>query len=167
MKLSSVLGLALALFVLPNAIVGSTGCKKETRWDQAAEKAEKKAEEKKPEGIKPGSDFNKFFPKDGAEGMQRVYSMEKEGFAEAKLQQDGKDVATLSISDTLNNADAKTKFASATDKVSTYPYMTVGKNQSTALVADRYQVKVSSQTLDEPTRKAWISRFDLPGLSSL
>jgi hypothetical protein len=161
MKLTRALAVAVALFVVPIA------CKKETRWDKAAENAEKKADEKKPEGIKPGSAFNKFFPADGAEGMKRVYTQEKEGFAEAKLQQDGKDVATLSISDTLNNADAKTKFASATDKVSTYPYMTVGKNQSTALVADRYQVKVSSQTLDEPTRKAWLSRFDLAGLSSL
>ncbi len=142
-------------------------CKKETQWDKAAEQAEKKAEEKKPEGIQPGSAFNKFFPADGAEGMKRVYTQEKEGFAEAKLQQDGKDVATLSVSDTLNNAEAKTKFAGAADKVSGHPYMTVGKNQSTLLVKDRYQVKVSSQALDEPTRKAWLERFDLAGLASL
>ncbi|GAC1355366.1 MAG: hypothetical protein NVSMB47_08810 [Polyangiales bacterium] len=161
MKLPHAFALALALFVVPVA------CHKETRWDEAGQNAETKAQEKKPEGIKAGSAFNKFFPADGAEGMQRVYTQEKEGFAEAKLQKDGKDVATLSISDTLNNADAKTKFASATEKVGAHPYMTVGKNQSTALVADRYQVKVSSQTLDEPTRKAWISRFDLSGLSSL
>lgn len=154
------LALSLALVTTPLA------CKKETRWDKAAEIAEKKADEKKPEGIQPGSAFNKFFPSE-ADGFKRVYTQEKEGFAEAKLQQDGKDVATLSISDTWNNPEAKSKFASATDKVSDYPLMLVGKNQSTALVKDRYQVKVSSQTIDADARKTWISKFDLKGLSSL
>lgn len=156
-----------ASMVMLLALSTSAACKKETRWDQAAEKAEKKADEKKPEGIQPGSAFNKFFPKDGEGGMKRVYTQEKEGFAEAKLQQDGKDVATLSISDTLNNPDAKGKFASASDKVAGSPYMAVGKNQSTVLVKDRYQVKVSSQTLDEAARKSWLEKFDVQGLASL
>ena len=155
-------------FVLSLALIASPlACKKETRWDKAAENAEKKAEEKKPEGIQPGSAFNKFFPKDDTEGMKRVFTQEKEGFAEAKLQADGKDVATLSISDTLNNPEAKEKFSKATDKLEEYPLMTVGKNQSTALIKDRYQVKCSSQSLDADARKAWIGRFDLKGLSSL
>ncbi|GAC1584599.1 MAG: hypothetical protein NVS3B20_14480 [Polyangiales bacterium] len=161
MKLQRAPALLLALLMVP------TACKREARWDKADENAKVVANEKKPEGIKPGSSFNKFFPADGAEGMKRVYTQEKEGFAEAKLESDGKVVATLSISDTLNNVDAKSKFQGATEKIASYPYMTVGKNQSTALIADRYQVKVSAQTLDEPARKAWLTRFDLGGLSSL
>ena len=119
------------------------------------------------EGSKPGSAFNKFFPADGVEGMSRVYTAEKTGYAEAKLKKDGKDVAVLSISDTMNEPDAKGKFASAADKVKGSPLVTVGKNQSAALVKDRYQVKVSSQTLDADARKAWIERFDLAGLAGL
>lgn len=153
--LSLLLGLALSL----------AACQKEpSRWDQAASA--------KPTAIaaaesKPGSAFNKFFPADGVDGHSRVYSAEKPGFAEAKLKKDGKDVAVLSISDTANEADAKGKFASAADKLSGYPLVTVGKNQSAVLVKDRYQVKVSSQSLDADARKAWLSRFDLAGLAGL
>ena len=46
-----------------------------------------------------GGDFNKFFP-EGSAGYARVFSQEKKGFAEAKLNKGGKNVAVLSISDT-------------------------------------------------------------------
>lgn len=140
-------------------------CEKEpTRWDQAASA---KPTAITAEGSKPGSAFNKFFPADGTDGHSRVYTAEKAGFAEAKLKKDGKDVATLSISDTANEPDAKGKFASAGDKVKGFPLVTVGKNQSAVLVKDRYQVKVSSQSLDADARKAWLDRFDLAGLAGL
>jgi hypothetical protein len=156
-KLRAVLVLALALT--------ASACKEEpTRWDQAAAA--------KPTAIaasdsKPGSAFNKFFPADGTDGMSRVYTAEKAGYAEAKMKKDGKDVATLSVSDTHNDAEAKTKFASASDKVKGYPLVTVGKNQSAVLVKDRYQVKVSSMTLDADARKGLIEHFDLAGLAGL
>ncbi|APR75324.1 Hypothetical protein A7982_00670 [Minicystis rosea] len=140
-------------------------CSKEpTRWDQAASS---KPTAITAEGSKPGSAFNKFFPADSTDGHSRVYTAEKPGYAEAKLKKDGKDVAVLSISDTLNEPDAKSKFASASEKVRGYPLVTVGKNQSALLVKDRYQVKVSSQSLDADARKAWIERFDLAGLGGL
>jgi hypothetical protein len=48
-----------------------------------------------------GSQFNKFFPK-GSGGFQTVAAQEKKGFAEYKLKQGGKDVAVLSINDTIS-----------------------------------------------------------------
>lgn len=156
-KLRNVLVLVLALT--------ASACKEEpTRWDQAASA--------KPTAIaaadsKPGSAFNKFFPADNTDGMSRVYTAEKAGYAEAKMKKDGKDVATLSISDTHNDADAKTKFAAAHEKVKGYPLVTVGKNQSAVLVKDRYQVKVSSMTLDADARKGLLEHFDLSGLAGL
>jgi hypothetical protein len=156
-KHTLVLALALAL--------GSAGCKEEpTRWDTAATA---KATSIAAADSKPGSAFNKFFPADGADGMSRVYTAEKTGYAEAKMKKDGKDVATLSVSDTHNDAEAKGKFGSASDKVKGWPLVTVGKNQSALLVKDRYQVKVSSMTLDADARKGLLEKFDLAGLAGL
>ncbi|WP_394836782.1 hypothetical protein LVJ94_07725 [Pendulispora rubella] len=154
-----------------------TGCKKETRWDQAAATttSEARAQAREEAGLPPvaevkqtkGAAFNKLFPDDGTDGYKRVFTQEKEGFAEAKLQKDGKDVATLSLADSVNDDDAKAKFAKSTDKVDSYPLVTVGKNQSALLVNERYQVKISSQTLDASARKALFSKFDLNGIAKL
>ncbi|MBK8258903.1 MAG: hypothetical protein IPK82_40370 [Polyangiaceae bacterium] len=139
-----------------------TGCGKEpSRWDQAATQTVSAAAAPKVEGAK----LNAFFPADGTDGMSRVFSQEKDGFVEAKLKKDGQDVATLSISDASADEGVKSKFASASDKVGDHPLVTVGKNQSAVLVANKYQVKVSSQTLDPDARKALLSKFDLAGLS--
>jgi hypothetical protein len=165
------LGPVLALLVS----IAAAGCcggdsTKSTRWDTPTAKSgvEKNTPPPK-DGPKPieGGALNKFFPSDGADGHKRVFTQEKAGFAEAKLQKDGKDVATLSINDASATPDAKGKFSSASDKVKGWPLVTVGKNQSALLVKDRWQVKVSSPTLDEGARKAWLERFDLSGLSSL
>ncbi len=137
-----------------------------SRWDQAATAKLPAAASGAPEA-RPGSAFNTFFPADGVEGTSRVFSQEKAGFAEAKLKQDGKEIAVLSISDAVNDPDVKAKFASATDKLEGMPLVTVGKNQSALLVKDRYQVKVSSPSLDAEARKAWLGRFNLSGLGSL
>ena len=137
-----------------------------SRWDQAATATLPAAASGAP-ASKPGSAFNTFFPPDGVEDASRVFSQEKPGFAEAKLKKDGKEIAVLSISDAVNDADVKAKFAAAPDKVNGMPLVTVGKNQSALLVKDRYQVKVSSQVLDAEARKAWIGRFNLAGLAAL
>jgi hypothetical protein len=137
-----------------------------SRWDQAASARPAAAPSGAPE-VKPGSAFNTFFPADGVDGTSRVFSQEKAGFAEAKLKKDGKDLAVLSISDTASDPEAKSKFGSATEKLDGAPLVTVGKNQSAVLVKDRYQVKVSSQTLDAEARKAWLGRFNLNGIAGL
>lgn len=142
------------------------GCKEPpSRWDTAATSTVARSADAPP--VKEAGSFNKFFPADGVEGMKRIYTQEKTGFAEAKLQKDGKDVAVLSISDASGDAEALKKFEGATDKVQGYPLVTVGKNQSSLLVKGRYQVKVSSQQLDADARKAWLEKFNLSGLSSL
>jgi hypothetical protein len=150
----------LSLILLFAAV--AAGCKKEpSRWDEAA-RAPAPTPPAQPE--KAGAAFNKVFPADGVEGYRRVFTQEKEGFAEARLQKDGKDVAVLAISDITSDPTAKGKFSQATDRVDSYPLVTVGKNQSALLVKDRFQVKVSSQTLGPDQRKSLLSKFDLAAL---
>ena len=148
--------------------LATSACKKEsTRWDKAAEAplAPKPAEPGATE--KAGGSFNRAFPFDGLSGYRRVFTQEKEGFAEAKLQKDGKDVAVLAISDVRNDAAARAKFAATVDRLSSYPLVTVGKNQSALLIANRFQVKVSSQVLGPDARKEILSKFDLAALAAL
>ncbi|MGB8697854.1 MAG: hypothetical protein WCD18_00410 [Thermosynechococcaceae cyanobacterium] len=115
-----------------------------------------------------GSEFNAFFPKPAA-GFERVYTQEKKGFAEAKLKQDGKDLAMLSISDTASLPTAAQKYAQSTEKIAGYPTVEVGTTQTGVLVADRYQVKVLSRDpgFTKSDRQDWIARFDLNGLAKL
>jgi hypothetical protein len=142
----------------------ASACKKEpTRWDEAATATVPGAAAPKIEGKK----FNAFFPADGVDGYTRIFTQEKDGFVEAKLNKDGGEAATLSISDANGDDGVKSKFASATDKVAGQPLVTVGKNQSAVLVHDRFQVKVSSQKLDADARKALLGKFDLDGLGKL
>jgi len=142
-------------------------CKKEpTRWDQAASAQAPAAAPQAP-ALKAGSAFNVLFPADGTDGYKRVFTQEKPGFAECKLQQDGKDVATLSINDLAADPAGLKKFAGATDSVNGSPLVTVGKNQSALLVNNRFQVKVSSQTLDAAARKPLFSKFNLAGFAGL
>jgi hypothetical protein len=136
---------------------------KSTRWDDAAAALASSPASTAPK-LATGT-FNKYFPKDGEGGYSRVFTADKEGYAEAKLQKDGKDVATISIADADQNPDAKSKFANSTEKLSGFPVMTVGKNQTSVLVKDRFQVKCSSPTLDHEARKGIIGTFDLKGLS--
>lgn len=115
-----------------------------------------------------GSSFNRFFPQDGG-GYQRVYSQEKTGFAEAKLKKDGKEIAVMAISDTLNNPTAKAKFQNSTMNIGGYPAVSQGSTATAVLVSDRYQVKIRSKdpTFTENDRQDWLSKFDLQGLSEL
>lgn len=114
-----------------------------------------------------GGKLNKFFPGASVDGHDRVFTKEKDGFAEAVLKKDGKEVATLTINDTASNPSARSKFDKASEKVQGHPVMEFGKRGSTALVADRFQVKVTSSSLGHDERKAWIGKFDLSGLSGL
>ena len=114
-----------------------------------------------------GGALNRFFPDAEVDGHKRVFTKEKDGFAEALLKKDGKEVATLTISDTNNNPKARSKFDSPDEKIQGHPVVKFGKNGSSALVADRYQVKVTSRDLDHGERKVWLGKFDLSGLAGL
>lgn len=115
-----------------------------------------------------GSSFNRYFPGDTG-GYKRIYSQEKTGFAQAKLTKDGREMAILSISDTLNNPSAIDKFKASTETIGGYPALNQGSKSTVVLVADRFQVKVRSKddSFDEEARRDWLSKFDLRGLSKL
>lgn len=115
-----------------------------------------------------GGALNKFFPKE-QEGYKVVYNQEKDGFAEASLEKDGKEVATLAISDLSTNMDTKSKYAESTMQIASYPALTKGSKGTTILVGDRYQVSIRSKedSFDENMRKAWFEKFDLAGLANL
>lgn len=143
---------------------------KSTRWDQAASAAAASAQaaasaaaSTPPPPKTDTGEVNKFFPKEEA-GVKIVFSVDKPGYAEAKLMTDGGELAQLTVGDA--DAAAVAKFSGATDKVGTYALVTVGKNQSAILVGTR-QVKISSKTLDPDARKAWLGKFDLAGLAAL
>jgi hypothetical protein len=155
----------VVLLVLGWAIALGACHKEPGRWDKAAEAPPPKAAEVVAE--KAGGSFNRSFPPDGTDGYKRVFTQEKEGFAEAKLQKEGKDVATLAVTDVAGDAAARGKFDKSTEALAGNPLVTVGKNQSAVLVKSRFQVKVSSQTLDPAARKQLLGKFDLAALAAL
>ncbi len=115
-----------------------------------------------------GSSFNTFFPKT-VTGFEIVAAQEKKGFAEYKVNKAGENVAVLSINDTTSNPVAAEKYKSSTRQISGFPALDIGSNGTGLLVSDRFQVKVQSRnaTFAKDDREAWLSKFDLKGLSKL
>ncbi len=115
-----------------------------------------------------GSSFNKFFPQD-ADGFDRVFSQEKKGFAEAKLNKGGKNVAMLAISDTSSLPAAAKKYEKSTEKLSGYPVLVETPLKSTGVLVKKFQVKVISRdpSFTADNRMAWLKKFNLDGLSKL
>ena len=93
----------------------------------------------------PTSTLKNYFPPDGAGGYRRVIRAGKDGYAEAALEKDGKEVAVLSISDAERMAYVKAKFESATEKLEGSPLLTVGSDLSTILVKDRFRDQGAQQ----------------------
>ncbi|MEZ5324491.1 MAG: hypothetical protein R3F19_05465 [Verrucomicrobiales bacterium] len=114
-----------------------------------------------------GGALNKFFPKDEGE-YDVVFTSEKVGYAEAKLEKDGDELGTLAVSDQAGNADVLSNYNSATKKIGGFPSITRG-SKGTAVLAGRFQVQVrsTSDALSAADREAWLQKFDLAGLSSL
>ncbi|MGK7925854.1 MAG: hypothetical protein AB4290_11505 [Spirulina sp.] len=115
-----------------------------------------------------GSQFNKFFPKPGS-GYDVVFAQEKQGFAQAKLKQRGKEVAVLSVSDIVSTPASANKYADSQEKIQGYPVAKQGKKGTGVLVEDRLQVKVLSRdaAFSESDRKDWLKKFNLSGLAGL
>ena len=160
---------ALLAFVLGTVLL-ITSCSNQppSRFDDAQQASTTKGSSAVVAESKSGANFNRFFP-DGSNGYERVYTQEKKGFAEAKLKKDGKEIAVLSISDTLNTPSAVNKFKQSEETIDGYPAVNQGKTGTAVLVADRFQVKVFSRddSFTEEDRKAWLSKFDLRGLAQL
>lgn len=137
-----------------------------SRWDAAQEASTgEQAASSTSDDALPGSTFNQFFPASG-NGLEVVYTQEKQGFAEASLTKDGAEVATLSISDTVNNPDAVEKYKESDETLAGYPVVEIGDQGTGVLVADRFQVQVRSKAddFDQEDRHLWLSAFDLDGL---
>lgn len=118
-----------------------------------------------------GGALNKFFPPQEGD-FDIVFKQEKTGFAQVSLQKkaDGTELATMSISDTINEPEAKDKFQGSTDYVQDQVPVAAQGTQGTAiLVADRYQVSVRSvdENFTEADRRAWLEKFDIAGLKEL
>lgn len=115
-----------------------------------------------------GSTFNQFFPrKEGS--FDVIPSQEKKGFAEYKLNQNGKTLAMLTINDTVSLPAAAIKYKTATEEIAGYPTVNQGITATGLLVSDRYQVKVLSrdESFSQEDRVEWLQKFDLQGLSEL
>jgi hypothetical protein len=86
------------------------------------------------------------------------------------LNKGGKNVAVLSISDTISLPAAAKKYEKSTSKISSYPLLDEAALKSTGvLVNNRYQVKVASRdpSFTSTDRQAWLKKFNLDGLSKL
>ncbi|MEO0867281.1 MAG: hypothetical protein AAFY17_02310 [Cyanobacteria bacterium J06642_11] len=135
------------------------------KWEQV--EAQTPAVDVDKKAVINGGEFNKFFP--NASGYERVYTQEKDGFAEAKLKQNGNTLAMLSISDTASNPSATAKYQNSERSLAGYPLVTVGSTATSLLVADRLQVKVLSRddSFTATEREVWLEKFDLAGLAKL
>src|SRR5262245_34049175 len=142
------------------------GCYKEaSRWE-AAQQATEGRKTSVAESAVDGSVFNQFFPKQG-EGFNIVFKQEKSGFAQASLQQDGKELAVFSIFDTVSNPDARSKYGTVAEQIAGYPVVTAEAKSLSALVANRFQVQVRStdRGFGESDRIELLQMFDVAGIS--
>ncbi len=153
--------LALSLFV--SACTGTTSAP--PKGNQSVSSPAQPVATQKPVS---GGSFNQFFPK-GEDEYKVVFAQEKPGFAEAKLNENGQNVAMLSINDIASNPSAATKYKSSSKTIEGFPAVSQGTTATAVLVADRYQVKVQSRSdsFDADDREEWIGKFNLDGLSKL
>jgi hypothetical protein len=144
------------------------GCYKEPgRFDEVQKETRRGAPAVSKEAV-PGSAFNKLFPK--AEGdYTLVYTQEKTGFAQAKLQKKGQDVATISIFDTVSEPETAAKYKDVQEKFEGYPIRDVGENGTAILVGGRYQVQIRSTdaNFSKFEREDWLKKVDLANLAKL
>ena len=159
-------GARCLLILLP--MTALAGCYREpTRWDEVQQQTRRNAPAVAKEAT-AGSEFNKFFPKPEGD-FDIVYTQEKAGFAQSKLVSKGKDVATLSIFDTVSNPESAAKYKDSQETIQEYPIIEVGENGTALLVGDRYQIQVRSTdaNFSKSDREEWLKKFDLANLASL
>ena len=119
--------------------------KTDSAWQPVQAESPPAAVEGATEKVLLGSQFNQFFPPDGA-GYARVYTQEKDGFAEAKLKQNGEELAMLSVSDTAANPSAAEKYRNGSRTIAGFPAADIGSTATGVLMGDRLQVKVLSRS---------------------
>ena len=156
--------LALPLLALVAACGG--GNPAETRWATAQQESRNKPAVSK-EAL-PGSAFNKFFPK-AESPWDLTYKQEKQGTAIASLKKNGKEVATLTVFDTVSEPDVAREYKESTQALAGCPLVAKGAKGTAVLVANRFQVQVRSMdnSFGEDDRKEWLKKFDLDGIAKL
>ena len=149
---------------------GATACtpKPPSPFEQAQQQSTERGAKAVVKESTQGGAFNRFFPTASGE-YERVFTQEKQGFAEAKLKQNGKEVAMMAIADVRNNPSATAKFEQSTQKLAGFPLVQQGSTATAVLVGDRYQVKVLSRspTFTAADRETWLKQFNLQGLAAL
>ena len=145
------------------------GCfeQKADRWAEAQKETTKNPHAVSKEAV-AGSEFNRFFPQVEAP-WDIVFKQEKTGFAQASLQKDGREVAVLSVSDTLNNPEAVEKFKESKQSLSGMPMAEVGEQGTALLVNDRFQVQVRSMDalIGPKEREEWLTKFNLQAIGRI
>ena len=139
-----------------------------SRYDQVQQDTSQRGSSAVSKEAVNGSKFNRYFPK-SSNGFSVVPSQEKKGFAEHKVNKGGKNVAVLSINDTVSNPAAAEKYQNSTKKISGFPSLPQGSTGTGVLVGDRFQVKALSRdpSFTEQDRVTWIKKFDLNGLANV
>ena len=139
-----------------------------SRFEQAQRLSSQKGVEAVSDKASSGANFNQFFPS-ASGNYQLVFAQEKQGFAQAKLKQDGKTLASLSIFDIISNPSAAAKYEQSTEKVQGYPVVQQGSKGTSLLVDKRFQVKITSsdESFSPSDRLEWLQKFNLRGLAQL
>lgn len=167
LKLRSIFSffLILALFFIAPA------CSQDqptSRFEQAQQESTESGAVAVSKDAVKGGELNRYFPENEGD-YKIIYVQEKRGFAQAKLQEDGQELALMSISDVANNPTAADKFKDSKATIKSYPVVNQGSKATAVLVRDRYQVKIVSRSdsFDETARKEWLEKFDLETLAQL
>ncbi len=160
-----------SLFLLVTLFLLTPACGQNeptSRFDQAQQESTQSGAVAVSEDAVKGGELNRYFPEN--EGSYKiVYVQEKRGFAQAKLEENGQELALMSISDVANNPTAADKFKDSQETIQGYPVVNQGSKATAVLLRDRYQVKIVSRrdTFAESDRKEWLKKFDLDTLAEL
>jgi hypothetical protein len=157
---------ALFLPLVALVVACGGGNPADTRWATAQQESRNKPAVAK-EAL-AGKEFNKFFPK-AESPWDLTYKQEKQGTAIASLKKDGKEVAMLTVFDTVSEPDVAKDYKESTEALAGCPLVAKGSKGTAILVANRFQVQVRSMdnSFTEDDRKAWIKKFDLDGIAKL
>jgi hypothetical protein len=158
----------LVAFALATLLLVTACAQPPSRFDQAQQESTQRGAKAVVKDATQGAKFNQFFP-NKVSGYQIVPAQEKKGFAEYKVNKDGKNVAVLSISDTASVPTAAAKYKDSPLSIAGFPAAEQGTTGTGILVGDRYQVKVLSRdpSFTKTDREAWLKKFDLKGLAKL
>ncbi len=158
----------LATLLLATLLLLSACDSAPSRFDQAQQESTQRGADAVSKEAVAGGSFNKFFPR-SSDGFQLVFAQEKKGSSLAKLKQNGKEVAMLSITDTVSNPSAAQKYQQSSEKLNGYPLIEQGSKTTALLVDNRFQVKVTSRSdsFSPSDRRQWLQKFDLNGVAQL